>query len=116
MNKLILMLVLVLPFTANADEFDVKAFLDNVHVRVGVAYKINESNLWFDDVKMRKAYTARVGAWYRFENVVSKKCYVDLGFDHHSQYSEGGPFNDRDEYAKFEFFLDGTCRLSALFN
>jgi len=112
-------LTLVMALTSassQAVEFNVKEFLDDVHVRVGVAYKTKETKMFFDGVPMRKALTARLGIWYRFENVISKKCYVDLGVDHHSQYSENAPFNDRGEYAKTEVFLDGTCRLSVLFN
>lgn len=117
MNKLILTLVIALTSVSpQAAEFDVKAFLDNVHVRIGVAYKMQETGLYFESGKMTKAYTARIGAWYRFEDVISKKCYVDLGVDHHSQWFVNAPFNNRGEYTKTELFLDGTCRLSVLFN
>lgn len=109
----IIVLISTMP-DAKAEEFDVKSFLNNIHVRVGVAYKITEKTLYFDGNKMRKALTARIGVWYRFNNIISKHCYVDLGIDHHSQYTENAPFNSRDEYAKNEIFLDGTCTLGGL--
>ena len=112
---LITLLIKTMP-EAKAEQFDVKAFLNNVHVRVGVAYKIKETNLYFAGVPMRKALTARLGAWYRFNKVGSKHCSVDLGIDHHSQYSENAPFNDRPEYSKFELFLDGTCTLGVFYD
>lgn len=106
-------LIAMLSTQVNAKEFDVKAFLDNVHVRVGVAHKIQETRLSFGGVPMRKALTARLGFWYRFNNVTDN-CYVDIGIDHHSQYTENAPFNKREEYHKTELFLDGICTLGGL--
>lgn len=100
--------------SAKAEEFDVKSYLDNVHVRIGVAYKTQETKLWFDGVQMRKALTARIGAWYRFEKLVFTNCYGDLGIDHHSQYTENKPFNKRGEYAKTEVFADYTCTIGGI--
>lgn len=121
LKKVICLVLMVAFFTvmfakdSHAVEFDVKAFLDNIHVRVGVAYKTHETDVWFEYKPMKKSLTARLGVWYRFENVISESCYIDAGVDHHSGYSEGAPFNSRDEYMKQEWFIDGTCRLSVFF-
>ena len=109
----IIVLIVTMP-EAKAEQFDVKAFLNNIHVRVGVAHKITETSMHYNGVRLRKKLTARIGVWHRFNEVFSKHCYVDLGVDHHSQYLEGWPINNRNEYVKTEFFLDGTCTLGGL--
>ena len=85
---LISVLVMIVPPMVQAEEFDVKSFLDNVHVRVGVAYKVEETDIWFKGEQMNKATTARLGAWYRFNDVFAKGDSLDFGVDHHSQYFE----------------------------
>lgn len=98
----------------NAAEFDIKSFLDNVHVRIGVAKKLHETRVYVDHVLVEDALTARLALFYRFNDVLFKGDSLDLGADHHSQYSENAPFNDRGEYAKTEIFVDYTFSLGSL--
>ncbi len=99
---------------AQAEAFNVQTFLNKTHLTVGVGYKLKETELWFrgaDQVpyKMRRALTARIELYYQLTDQIT------IGVTHHSQYSEGPPFNSRGEYHKTELFIDYTISLGEIF-
>lgn len=103
MKKLLLITLLTLP--GQATEFDVESFLNRSYLKVGIGYKLNETEIYFTDQGYNDdPISARLELGFEYtENIT-------LGFSHHSQYFTGKPFSEEGEYAKNELFIDYTFR------
>lgn len=110
---LISVLVMIVPPMVQAEEFDVKAYLDKTYVTIGAGYKFQETNLRFTDdtgvtTDWEKPISARIEIYYQYNKNVT------FGISHHSQYFTGWPVNDEKEYSKTEIFIDYTFNLGGL--
>ncbi len=99
---------------SKGSEFNVKEYLDKTYVTVGVGYKFRETKLIHDNgrgdvYRMNDPLTARIAITYRYSDNLS------FGISHHSQWLTGAPFNDREEYAKTEVFIDYSFSLGNVF-
>ena len=100
--------------SAHGTEFDVKAFLDKTYITVGVGYKVQETKLYHTNsygssYVMNDPITARIDIGYQYSKNLT------FGISHHSQYFTNAPFNNREEYAKTELFIDYKFHLGDLF-
>ena len=73
------------------------AAFDGVYGYVGAGYKVAEPD--FGAVKTGRNPSARFGLYGKWGR-------LKAGIDHHSQWRDGWPFNDRQEYHKTELFID----------
>lgn len=109
-----LLILLALSFNTSAEEFDVKSFLNKTYVTVGVGYKVQETKLYYTNSNgssyvMNDPVTARIDIGYQYSKNLT------FGISHHSQYFTNAPFNNREEYAKTELFIDYKFYLGELF-
>lgn len=109
---LISVLVLIVPPMVQAEEFNVKAFLDKTYVTIGAGYKFQETSLKLSkDGELSnwdEPLSARIEVYYKYSDNVT------FGISHHSQWLTGFPFNDDSEYSKTEIFIDYTFSLGGL--
>lgn len=77
------------------------------YLKAGLGYKFRETNIDFTrnngDTSNSKI-TARFELGYELDNIT-------YGVSHHSQPLVGWPTDNRDEYAKTEFFVDYLIKL-----
>ena len=99
---------------AKASEFDVKSFLSKTYVTVGIAHKVQETELTHftsdgGQYSMNDPTTARLEIGYQYSENLT------FGISHHSQYFSNAPFNNREEYSKTEIFIDYKFYLGDFF-
>jgi len=80
------------------------ASCDKVFAKVGAGYKFDENDKFsVNGVSYDTDYHSPYSA--RFE--VGVECdTISYGVAHHSQWTEGAPFNDNPEFSKTEIFID----------
>lgn len=77
----------------------------NPYGKVGVGYKVDETEVRYNGKIADDPYSAR------FE--LGKECKkYTYGVSHHSQWMSGAPFNNDGEYQKTEVFIDYKFDLS----
>ena len=81
------------------------AEFEGIHGKIGAGYKFSETADKFDsDGKLvfsgGRSPSARIDIYGKWSNGVS------IGIGHQSNYRDGAPFNDREEYHKTEIFID----------
>ena len=74
------------------------------YAKVGVGYKLEEQKLhWCNNNKGcregNKPLSARFEVGFEIDN-------ISYGISHDSQYGQGAPFNNDEEYFKTEIFID----------
>ena len=110
---LVLVITPILAAPANADEFDIKEYLNKTHVTIGAGYKVQETSLEFtrDGVttEWSEPVSARIEVYYQYSDNVT------FGISHHSQWLTGWPVNSEKEYSKTEIFIDYTFSVGSLF-
>ena len=106
------LLTLMLAFSAasQADEQSLAGqLIDNAYFKFGVGYKFNEAEVrWADGDVSNTPVSAR------FELATQYKNFT-FGYSHHSQVTNGAPFNNNGEYFKDEIFIDYKITLGDLF-
>lgn len=83
------------------------------YVAVGAGYKFDEYDITWTN---RETGDVRVGQHPisgRIEMGLEGENYR-IGIDHHSQFFENFPFNDKTEYHKTEFFFDYVYKFKQL--
>ena len=110
MKKLLLTLALVFPALSIADEQSLASqLINNAYFKFGVGYKFNEAEVrWVDGGVSNTPVSAR------FELATQYKNFT-FGYSHHSQVTNGAPFNNNGEYFKDEIFIDYKLTLGDLF-
>ena len=91
MFKQLTTVMLAVSLNAQAAEFE------GVYGYVGAGYKVDEFT--WNDQPFGRNPTARFGIYGKWGK-------VKAGIDHHSQWRDGAPFNERQEYHKTELFVD----------
>lgn len=74
------------------------------YVKVGVGYKVAETNLFHKGERVNDPISARMELGMETETIT-------YGISHHSQYFSGFPFNNDHEYSKTELFVDYKIKL-----
>ncbi len=88
---------LLLPALAATALTTQAAPFEGIHGYVGSGYKFIEPD--FGSVTTGRNPSARFGLYGKWGQ-------LKAGVDHHSQWRDGRPFNDRQEYHKTELFID----------
>ena len=115
MKKILLLTLSALMFSAvaEAEQFDVDAFLNKTYVTIGLGYKLQETELWFidDGVRTRfdEPFSSRIEIGYNWSR------HLKFGVAHYSQYLSGSPFNNDQEYEVTMLFVDFTFTLNDMF-
>ena len=91
MFKQLTTVMLAVSLNVQAAEFE------GVYGYVGSGYKFAEPD--FGNVQTGRNPSARFG-------IFGKWGRIKAGIDHHSQWRDGAPFNERQEYHKTELFID----------
>ncbi len=110
-----ILILLALSFNVSASEFDLESFLNKTYITVGIAHKIQETELSYTKGD-GKRYSMNDPTSAIFEIGYQYSKNITFGLSHHSQYFTGKPFNNRNEYAKTEIFLSYKFTLSEAFN
>jgi len=113
LSILFCVLAAVASFGAQADEFDVKAFLNKTYVTVGAGYKFHEPKLRLhlngEYSRWSEPLSARIEIGYYINS------NIKVGVSHHSQWLTGFPIDETTEYYKTEIFIDATMTLGEIY-
>jgi len=104
--KSIIVLAALTTFTAHAN------MADDIYFKVGIAYKVGETDLYFKGKRFNEPLAARLELGV--DNCIIKR--LTCGVAHYSQWLTGWPVNNDKEYNVNHIFIDYKITLGDILN